>query len=366
MQQDAQKLMQALEKKRRRKKVPAEEYITQMQDPANILEIDDLHTCYFTDRGVVASVDGVSFQVPAGKTVGIVGESGCGKSVTSLSVLQLLQRPQGQIVSGQIRLNMGKSAYDLAAAPESVMRKLRGNVVSMIFQEPMTALDPVQRIGDQIAEVIALHDTQRKTKQQIRQRTTELLARVGIANPEGVSRMYPHSLSGGMRQRVMIAMALACDPRLMIADEPTTALDVTIQAQILALMRELKESSGSAIMLITHDLGVVASMADYVVVMYAGRVVEQGTVEEIFYNPVHPYTIGLMASKPVVGKPMESLYSIPGSVPDPLDMPQHCYFKARCESCVEGCCEGYPQQISLSETHKVSCYLAAREDTHDR
>ena len=351
-----------LEKKRRRKNVPEKEYLTQMRRQENAVEFDDLHTWFFTDAGVVRSVDGVSFDVPMGKTVGVVGESGCGKSVTSLSLMQLLQRPQGQIVSGQIRLNLGDKAYDIAKTPEQMMQKLRGNVVSMIFQEPMTALNPVFRIGQQIDEVIQLHDPAFSTRQQIQNRTLELLETVGIANNRGVYAMYPHELSGGMRQRVMIAMALACNPRLIIADEPTTALDVTIQAQILELLRSLKEKMGSAIMLITHDLGVVAEMADYVVVMYAGRVVEQGTVEEIFRQPAHPYTIGLMASKPVVGKRVDKLYSIPGKVPNPVNMPNYCYFKERCEYCMEDCHGEYPALISLSETHKVSCYRSFRKE----
>ena len=220
----------------------------------------------------------------------------------------------------------------------------------------MTSLNPVFRIGDQVDEVIALHDGEGKSKEEIKQRTIEALEMVGIANSEGVYRMYPHELSGGMRQRVMIAMSLACNPRVIIADEPTTALDVTIQAQILDLLRNLKDRINSSIMLITHDLGVIAEMADYVVVMYAGRVVEQGTAEDIFYHPAHPYTMGLMASKPVVGKHVEQLYSIPGKVPNPVNMPDYCYFRDRCEMCVKECSGAYPGMISLSDTHKVSCY----------
>lgn len=349
---DGRQIARRLEKQRKRKNVPQTEYLTQMRDAGNVLEIDDLHSFFFTDGGTVRSVDGVSFDIPMGKTVGVVGESGCGKSVTSLSVMQLLQRPQGQVVSGQIRLNLGETAYDLAKTPETVMQRLRGDVISMIFQEPMTALNPVFPIGEQVGEVIRLH----KTRQDVDTQTRELLELVGIANPDGVIKMYPHQLSGGMRQRVMIAMALACSPRLIIADEPTTALDVTIQAQILELLRDLKEKLGSAVMLITHDLGVVAEMADLVVVMYAGRVVEMGTVTEIFHQPAHPYTIGLMASKPMVGKPVDRLYTIPGKVPNPIDMPDTCYFRERCPE-VFGDCDGvYPTQISLSDTHKVSCY----------
>ncbi len=390
------KITDEFEKKRKRKHVPESEYLTQMHDPANAVEFDDLHTYFFTDSGTVKSVDGVTFDVPAGKTVGIVGESGCGKSVTSLSLMQLVQRPQGQIVSGEIRLNLGDTgkprlrreashpadgiyhaespdgdgaacvddskesstckAYEISKVPVEAMQKIRGNYVSMIFQEPMTSLNPVFRIGKQVDEVIALHDGEGKSKADIKARTIELLEMVGIANSEGVYRMYPHELSGGMRQRVMIAMALACNPKVIIADEPTTALDVTIQAQILDLLRKLKDQINSSIMLITHDLGVIAEMADYVVVMYAGRIVEKGTAGDIFEHPSHPYTIGLMASKPVVGKQVDKLYSIPGKVPNPVNMPDYCYFKDRCEMCVEQCGGEYPHEISLSETHKVSCY----------
>lgn len=350
------KITNEFEKQRKRKNVPESEYLTEMRDPNNAVEFDNLHTYFFTDAGTVKAVDGVSFDVPIGKTVGVVGESGCGKSVTSLSLMQLLQRPQGQVVEGAIRLNLGDKAYDVTKMPNEKMQHLRGNFMSMIFQEPMTSLNPVFRIGDQVDEVIELHHGEGKTKEQIKERTIELLEMVGIANSEGVYKMYPHELSGGMRQRVMIAMALACSPRLIIADEPTTALDVTIQAQVLDLLRSLKDKINSSIMFITHDLGVIAEMADYVVVMYAGRVVEKGTVEEIFHNPSHPYTIGLMASKPVVGKQVDKLYSIPGKVPNPINMPNYCYFKDRCEMCVAGCEGEYPHEISLSPTHKVSCY----------
>ena len=350
------RITNAYEKQRKRKNVPESEYLTEMRDPNNAVEFDNLHTYFFTDAGTVKAVDGVSFDVPTGKTVGVVGESGCGKSVTSLSLMQLLQRPQGQIVEGEIRLNMGEKAYNVVKVPNEQMQNLRGNVISMNFQEPMTSLNPVFRIGDQVDEVIALHDREGLSKEAVRQRTIQLLEMVGIANSQGVARMFPHELSGGMRQRVMIAMALACSPRIIIADEPTTALDVTIQAQILDLLRNLKDKINSSIMLITHDLGVIAEMADYVVVMYAGRVVEKGTAQEIFANPCHPYTIGLMASKPVVGKKVDKLYSIPGKVPNPINMPNYCYFKDRCEMCVAGCEGEYPCEISLSPTHKVSCY----------
>ena len=356
------KITNEFEKKYKRKNVPEEEYLTTMQNPDNALEIDDLHTYFFTDVGTSKAVDGVTFEVPQGKTVGVVGESGCGKSVTSLSVMQLLQRPQGQIVSGSIRLNLGDKAYDITKTPIEAMQKLRGNFISMIFQEPMTSLNPVFPMGAQVDEVIELHDGKDKSKEDIKARTIELLEMVGIANSEGVYKMYPHELSGGMRQRVMIAMALACNPQLIIADEPTTALDVTIQAQILDLLRNLKDKINSSIMIITHDLGVIAEMADYVVVMYAGRVIEKGTAAEIFANPCHPYTIGLMASKPVVGKKVDKLYSIPGKVPNPINMPNYCYFKDRCEMQLDCCSGEYPCEISISPTHKVSCYRYYEEN----
>ena len=350
------KITNEFEKKRKRKNVPEEEYVTTMRDENNVVEIDNLHTYFFTDAGTVKSVNGVSFDVPVGKTVGVVGESGCGKSVTSLSIMQLVQRPQGQTVEGEIRINMGDGkAYNVVNTPNYMMQSIRGNYVSMIFQEPMTSLNPVFRIGDQVDEVIALHNPE-MSAEDVRKKTLEMIELVGIANSEGVAKMYPHELSGGMRQRICIAMGLACNPKLIIADEPTTALDVTIQAQILDLLRELKDKINSSIMLITHDLGVIAEMADYVVVMYAGRVVEKGTATEIFKNPCHPYTIGLMNSKPVVGKKVDRLYSIPGKVPNPIDMPNYCYFKDRCEMCVAGCDGAYPDVVKLSDTHYVSCY----------
>ena len=279
------KITNELEKKHKRKNVPETEFLTQMHNPENVLEIDNLHTYFFTDVGTVKSVDGITFEVPIGKTVGVVGESGCGKSVTSLSIMQLLQRPQGQIVEGEIRFNLGGKAYDIAQTPIETMQRIRGNYISMIFQEPMTSLNPVFKIGDQLREVLILHNDDNRTMDEVNARVIELLEMVGIANSEGVAKMYPHELSGGMRQRVMIAMALACYPKLIIADEPTTALDVTIQAQILDLLRNLKDKINSSIMLITHDLGVIAEMADYVVVMYSGRIVEKGTAEEIFGHP---------------------------------------------------------------------------------
>ena len=350
------KLTKRLEKERASKAADPSKYETKMHDENNVVEFDNVCSYFFSDVGTVKAVDGVSFEVPKCTTVGIVGESGCGKSVTSLSLMQLLQRPQGQTVGGEIRLNMGDGkAYNIVNTPTSEMMKIRGNRVSMIFQEPMTSLNPVFRCGYQIDEVINLHEPGLH-KDKVRERSIEMLKLVGIANAEGVYGMFPHELSGGMRQRVMIAMALACSPGLIIADEPTTALDVTIQAQILDLLKELKDKISSSIMLITHDLGVIASMADYVVVMYAGRIVEKGTTEDIFHNPCHPYTIGLMKSKPVVGKKVDALYNIPGSVPNPVNMPDYCYFRDRCEQCVEKCQGVYPPEIRLSDTHVVSCW----------
>lgn len=331
-------------------------FTTKMKDENNVVEFDNVCTYFFTDVGTVKAVDGVSFVVPKCSTVGVVGESGCGKSVTSLSLMQLLQRPQGQTVGGEIRFNLGDgTAYNIVNTPTAKMQEIRGNKISMIFQEPMTSLNPVFRIGQQIDEVTMLHNPE-MSKEEVKARTLEMLDLVGIANKEGVYSMYPNELSGGMRQRIMIAIALACSPTLIIADEPTTALDVTIQAQILDLLQNLKDKLNSSIMLITHDLGVVAGMADYVVVMYAGRVVEKGTADEIFHHPGHPYTIGLMKSKPVVGKKVDALYNIPGSVPNPVNMPNYCYFRDRCEMRCDQCDGKYPPEIKISDTHYVSCY----------
>ena len=349
------KITRKLDARLNRKYAAESEYLTKMHDEANVVEFDDLHTCFFTDVGTVKAVDGVSFNVPVGKTVGIVGESGCGKSVTSLSLMQLLQRPQGQIVSGEIRLNLGDRAYDVTKMPIRAMEKIRGNVVSMIFQEPMTSLNPVFRIGFQLDEIIKLHNPE-MSDEDVKKRSIDAIKMVGIPDAEGIYNRYPHELSGGMRQRIVIAMALVCNPRLIIADEPTTALDVTIQAQILELLRNLKGEINASIMLITHDLGVIAEMADYVVVMYAGRVVEKGLAKEVFLDPRHPYTIGLMESKPVINKMVDRLYSIPGSVPNPVNMPDYCYFRDRCEKCVERCTGEYPPELHVSDTHIVSCW----------
>lgn len=355
------KLTRKLEKQRAANAANPAAYTTTMRDENNIVEFDNVCTYFFTDIGTCKAVDGVTFNVPKRTTVGIVGESGCGKSVTSLSLMQLLQRPQGQTVGGEIRFNMGNGkAYNIVNTPTEEMMKIRGNHMSMIFQEPMTSLNPVFRCGAQVNEVITLHNPE-MSREQVKARSIEMINMVGIANAEGVYNMYPHELSGGMRQRVMIAMALACSPELIIADEPTTALDVTIQAQILDLLKELKEKINSSIMLITHDLGVISNMADYVVVMYAGRVVERGTTEDVFHHPIHPYTIGLMKSKPVVGKKVENLYNIPGNVPNPVNMPNYCYFRDRCEMCVDKCHGEYPPLIRVNDTHFVSCWRYADE-----
>lgn len=350
------RLTRKLEHERDNAKKDPALYTTKMKNDGNIVEFENVCTYFFTDIGTVKAVDGISFDIPKCTTVGVVGESGCGKSVTSLSLMQLVQRPNGQVVGGEIRFNKGDgTAYNIVNTPTKQMMEIRGNRVSMIFQEPMTSLNPVFRIGAQVDEVIQLHNPQ-MSKEDVKKRTLDMIELVGIANGEGIYKMYPHELSGGMRQRIMIAIALACNPGLIIADEPTTALDVTIQAQILDLLKDLKNKINSSIMLITHDLGVIASMADYVVVMYAGRVVEKGTAADIFHNPCHPYTIGLMKSKPVVGKKVDALYNIPGSVPNPVNMPNYCYFKDRCEYCTEKCSGIYPPEIRISDTHVVSCY----------
>lgn len=344
-------------KLKRRKNVSEEEYLTQMRDSANVVEFDDLHTYFYTDVGTVKSVNGVSFDVPQGKIVGVVGESGCGKSVTSLSLMQLVQAPTGQIVSGSIRYQdaTGK-CYEITDMPTDAMLHIRGKDIAMIFQEPMTSLNPVFKIGNQMDEVVLLH-VEDATSESAKARSIEMLNLVGIADVEKVYDSYPHELSGGMRQRVMIAMALSCDPRLIIADEPTTALDVTIQAQILELLREVKDRIHGSIMLITHDLGVIAEMADLVVVMYAGRIVEKGTVQEIFKNPKHPYTIGLMKSRPGSQNTGDRLYSIKGQVPNPINMPPYCYFYNRCDKAFAPCSQSYPELMQFSKTHFANCHL---------
>lgn len=418
------KAIRELEKNKHRHMAESE-FTTVMKDENNIVEFDNLHTYFFTDAGVSRAVNGVSFSVPEGSVVGIVGESGCGKSVTSLSLMRLVQAPQGQIVQGEIRFKsreyklgadgkpipvyltasdgkggehvvtevkkdkhgntvldkevkpvivpvqkrdvsgalmyeMVDKVFDIAKMPISEMSRVRGRQIAMIFQEPMTSLNPVFTIGNQLDEVTLLH-IPGSNKAEARRRSLEMLNMVGIAMPERVYKSYPHEISGGMRQRVMIAMALACNPRLIIADEPTTALDVTIQAQILDLLRDVRKKMGGSIMLITHDLGVIAEMADYVYVMYAGKVVESGTVREIFKNPLHPYTIGLQKSKPVVGQDVDELYSIPGQVPNPINMPDYCYFKERCDRCIKKCSGEYPEFVWVTPTHGVACYLYAEE-----
>ncbi|MBQ9728063.1 MAG: ABC transporter ATP-binding protein [Clostridia bacterium] len=405
------KVTKEFEKKKKRKNVEAE-YLTEMKDPNNIIEFENLHTYFYTDTGTVKAVNGVTFSIPAGSTVGVVGESGCGKSVTSLSLMQLVQGPSGQIVDGSIRFRtnafrrdqkgekipvyeteevdgktvfkkdkkgkpihkknelggnlyeMDEKVYDIAKMPTEAMRSIRGREISMIFQEPMTSLNPVFTIGNQLDEVAFLH-IEGISKKDAKARSIEMLQLVGIADPEGVYKKYPHELSGGMRQRVMIAMSLLCNPRLIIADEPTTALDVTIQAQILDLLREIKGKINGSIMLITHDLGVVAEMADYVVVMYAGKIIEMGTAEDIFDRPLHPYTIGLQKSKPTVDGEVESLYCIPGFVPNPINMPNYCYFRDRCDKCKRECAGEYPELVKVTDTHSVSCYLYKPQNTEE-
>lgn len=352
----------------KKKKVDVSYYSGKMKDPNNVIEIENLETNFFTDNGTVKSVNGVSFSIPKNKIIGVVGESGCGKSVTSLSIMQLVQAPQGQIVGGSIRFNTDEKdadgdniSYDIAKMPMKDMYKIRGKDITMIFQEPMTSLNPVFTIGYQLDEVMFIHYPE-TTKEQAKAHSIEMLNQVGISMPERVYNSYPHELSGGMRQRVMIAMALAGNPKLIIADEPTTALDVTIQAQILELLKDIQKRSGCAIMLITHDLGVIAEMADEVVVMYAGRVIEKGTVREVFHNPLHPYTIGLQKSKPLINSNTnEPLYSIPGQVPNPINMPDTCFFRGRCNKCIKKCSGKYPPEVYVSDTHMVACYLYDKE-----
>ena len=352
----------------KKKKVDVSYYSGKMKDPNNVIEIENLETNFFTDNGTVKSVNGVSFSIPKSKIIGVVGESGCGKSVTSLSIMQLVQAPQGQIVGGSIRFNTDEKdadgdniSYDIAKMPMKDMYKIRGKDITMIFQEPMTSLNPVFTIGYQLDEVMFIHYPE-TTKEQAKAHSIEMLNQVGISMPERVYNSYPHELSGGMRQRVMIAMALAGNPKLIIADEPTTALDVTIQAQILELLKDIQKRSGCAIMLITHDLGVIVEMADEVVVMYAGRVIEKGTVREVFHNPLHPYTIGLQKSKPLINSNTnEPLYSIPGQVPNPINMPDTCFFRGRCNKCIKKCSGKYPSEVYVSDTHMVACYLYDKE-----
>jgi peptide/nickel transport system ATP-binding protein len=316
-----------------------------------LLQVEHLQTYFFTDRGVAKAVDGASFALRQGEVLGIVGESGCGKSVTALSIMRLIPDPPGRIVGGRIAFR----GRDLLSLPEAAMQEIRGNEIAMIFQEPMTSLNPVFRIGEQIAEVLERH--RHLSRHLALERAVEMLHRVGIPSPELRIRDYPHQMSGGMRQRVMIAMALACEPSLIIADEPTTAVDVTIQAQILELMRRLKETTGVSIMLITHDLGVIAEMAQHVLVMYAGRVVEQADVLDLFDKPLHPYTQGLMRSIPAlaVAEGRERLQAIPGVVPSLLELPVGCKFSDRCPQVFDPCVSE-PGLLDV-DGHSVRCWL---------
>ncbi len=315
------------------------------------MEVKNLTTSFFTDDGIIPAVDHVSFHINKGEILGVVGESGCGKSVTSLSIMGLVPNPPGKIISGEILLN----GEDLTKLPEKRMRQIRGNDVAMIFQEPMTSLNPVYTIGNQLVEAIRLH--QKMDKKQARNRAIEIMKHVGLPRAEELIDDYPHQLSGGMRQRVMIAMAMVCEPKLLIADEPTTALDVTIQAQILRLMKKLNENDQTAIMLITHDLGVVAEVCERVVVMYAGKIVEEGDVESIYEHPKHPYTIGLIKSVPDVHMKIDKLYSIPGNVPKPGSIKQGCAFAARCEFATNRCFTETPPLLDMGHGKSVRCFL---------
>lgn len=315
-----------------------------------VVELKDLQTHFQTEEGTVKAVNHVSFAVREGETVCVVGESGCGKSVTALSIMGLIAE-SGSVVGGDI-LYEGKS---LLGMKEKELRSLRGNDIAMIFQEPMTSLNPVFTVGEQIVETLREHEL--LSKNEAYKKAIELIRKVGIARADEIVHSYPHELSGGMLQRIMIAVALSCNPKLLIADEPTTALDVTIQAQILDLLRQIKEEFKTSILLITHDLGVVAEMADYVVVMYGGKVIEEAPVLEIFQNPKHPYTKGLLKSKPVMGKRIDKLYSIPGQVPNLVGLGEFCYFSGRCEYCMEICKEEAPNLNVHDENHKVACWL---------
>ena len=361
--------MKRLEKIKREERTP-EQFTTVMKSNDNVLEIEDLETYFYTDNGVVRSVNKISFDVPKDSIIGLVGESGCGKSVTSLSIMQLVQAPQGQVVGGQIRFNLEElgqdeegrdKCYDITKMPTLDMCRIRGRDISMIFQEPMTSLNPVFTVGYQIEEIFYLNNPE-ATEEQAKQKAIDMLTLVGIPMPETIINYYPHQLSGGMRQRVMIAIALVGNPKLIIADEPTTALDVTIQSQILKLLKKVQTDCGASVLLITHDLGVVAEMADYVVVMYAGKIVEKGTVYEIFDNPMHPYTMGIQKAKPSLASDVsDELYSIPGNVPNPINIPDECLFKGRCDRKCGKCQGKYPREIKITETHSVFCHLYDEE-----
>ena len=321
----------------------------------NILEIKNLHTYFYTDSGVIKSVDGVDIELREGSTLGIVGESGSGKSVTALSVMGLLMGTTGKVAEGEILFE----GRDLTKLDDEERRKMRGEKISMIFQEPMTSLNPVMKIGDQITECILMHNN--ISRQEAWDKAVEMLKLTGVPRVERMMKEYPFQLSGGQRQRVMIAMALVCKPKILIADEPTTALDVTIQAQILDLMENLKQKTGTSILFITHDLGVVAEVCDDVVVMYSGRVVEKGDVRSIFANPSHPYTRGLLASIPKLGECAEELESIPGNVPNPKYMPQGCKFAPRCSCAFDKCREEEPGFYDVGGGHMSRCWLCEKK-----
>lgn len=319
----------------------------------SLLEVNDLHTSFFTDAGEVKAVNGVSFNLEKGKVLGIVGESGSGKSVTAYSIMQILA-PTGKIVSGSIKLD----SQELVGCDEKTMKDVRGNKVSIIFQDPMTSLNPTYTIGNQLVEAILLHTN--RDKKQAKERAVEMLKLVNVNEPEKRMKQYPFELSGGMRQRVMIAMALACEPDILIADEPTTALDVTIQAQILELMKSLQQELGMAIIMITHDLGVVAQMCDEIIVMYAGSICEQGTADEIFYNPQHEYTKGLLRSIPSATSAGTKLKPITGTPIDLLNMPKGCAFAPRCDAAMKICITDKPQRVTINENHASSCWMCIK------
>lgn len=320
-----------------------------------LVEFKDLKVYFHTDKGIVKSVNGVSFDINEGETVGIVGESGCGKSVTAMSLMKLI--PTSKIEGGEI-IFQGK---DVLKMKENELRQIRGNEISMIFQEPMTSLNPAFTVGNQIIEGIMLH--QDLSKEEARKKVIDMIKLVEIPRAEEIYDSYPHELSGGMRQRIMIAMALSCNPKLLIADEPTTALDVTIQAQVLDIMKNIKEKLNTSIMMITHDLGVVAEMCDRVVVMYAGKIIEVADVVELFKNPKHPYTIGLLKSKPILGKNIGNrLYSIPGQVPNPIGIPDSCYFSDRCKKVCDKCRTQTPPLMKLQNGHSIACWLYKKEE----
>jgi len=324
----------------------------------DLLRIEHLSTHFAAEGGTVKAVDDVSLHVREGETVCIVGESGCGKSVTALSVMGLVPNAGGRVAGGRIEF-AGRNLLELG---RHELRSIRGHELAMIFQEPMSSLNPVLPVGEQIMEPLIEH--LKLGRKAARERAIELIGQVGISEPERIAKAYPHELSGGMLQRIMIAAAISCGPKLLIADEPTTALDVTIQAQILDMLRRLKEETNMSILLITHDLGVVAEMADYVVVMYAGKVVEEGEVEELFANPKHPYTQGLLRSKPVLNERRDELYAIPGQVPNPLELTPSCYFHDRCERCMDVCRSRAPRLQAAGGRHRVACWLYEEATVH--